>query len=882
MGRGFARIHGPIRYPRKSASQSSVAAVGCVRVFVVQVSWPLIYFVAYNRQDTGTRFVLQRWAMRRALLLCVFVLPLGLWAAAGAPAPLYMITYDHGGLILWGTDHFAERLRNAISWLDRYPSFKIGLDNEAYLYDYLAEKRPELLKELRGCLRKYAGRFGIGTCTYGQPLSQFINEESNIRQISYAIRADREHFGYTPSIYFMSEHAMHSQIPQILAGFGFKGAIMRTHFMMYGYNPTFNEPIGRWVGLDGSRIAAIPTYVGEGAEFGKTPIDNWILTRYPGPECSTTLEEFRDRFKHIQPLVATRADDSGLRREELVRQYEGRPEFKWLLVDELLNLFPEPAADLKTLPDDFKVRMPWGYCGNEIWNRSRQAEVRVLTAERLAAIGLANGGEDHEKKLQTAWKNLLVGQHHDVQIVGLLPDAREFLEESDKASTAVEDAALQFAAARMKTGGFAQVTVFNPLSWARRQWIEVDLSFHVKGEAKSLAVSQGGRVVPSVVLRANRFSDGSFLDARLAFAADVPGLTLAAYSVGSMPESSSRDWPRINVDPAALRITTPYLDVQLDPNGGIASARDRKSGAQVFAAGRRSSFFAGTINGKESESRGRWTVETPGKPAPRAVAKEYGFIADIPYTLQLTFSADSPQIDCRAEFRFDGQRIGQVSDQQRDAVSAFVHEKKLRFKLFPAVGEKAVGVRDLPFAIAETTDRYVEGNYWTGLSDGKSGLAIFNRGTMGSVREADGGLSVPLTFAMYYIWGTRMLTGDYAYEFAFCPFLGDWRSNDLHRRALEYNFPAPFLKGTPGAGPLSDELRLLDIVSENVILSSLYSEGGRIYVRMYESQGRNGTVRVQGARLTEVDLLGNGSRAVTGLLDFRPWQIRTFRVGPGK
>ena len=43
----------------------------------------------------------------------------------------YMLTYDHGGLILWGSDHFTERLRNAISWLDKYKSSKIGLDNEA-------------------------------------------------------------------------------------------------------------------------------------------------------------------------------------------------------------------------------------------------------------------------------------------------------------------------------------------------------------------------------------------------------------------------------------------------------------------------------------------------------------------------------------------------------------------------------------------------------------------------------------------------------------------------------------------------------------------------------------------------------------------------------
>jgi hypothetical protein len=44
---------------------------------------------------------------------------------------LYMLTYDHGGLVLWGTEHFAKYLRNEISWLDRYPGFKIGLDNEA-------------------------------------------------------------------------------------------------------------------------------------------------------------------------------------------------------------------------------------------------------------------------------------------------------------------------------------------------------------------------------------------------------------------------------------------------------------------------------------------------------------------------------------------------------------------------------------------------------------------------------------------------------------------------------------------------------------------------------------------------------------------------------
>ncbi|MCJ7813405.1 hypothetical protein MUP95_08855, partial [bacterium] len=385
--------------------------------------------------------------------------------------PMYMLTYDHGGLILWGAEHFRERLRNAIEWLDRYPDFKIGLDNEAQVYDYLVEHEPELIQELQGYLEKYVGRFGIGTCTYGQPLSTFISEESNIRQIKYALEANQKYFGYKNTIYLMSEHANHAQMPQLLIGFGFEGAIMRTHFMMYGYNPTFNSPFGWWIGLDGSKIPTVPTYDGEGSEFGKTPIDNWILTRYPGPECDISLDDFRKQFAHIDPLLATRADDSGLRREDLLKEYSGNPNFRWILLDELMDLYPEPEDEFITTPNDFVVRMPWGYCGNEIWNTSREAEVQVLTAERLSAFEYLLGGNNYEEQLETAWKHLLLAQHHDVQIVGLLPDARTHIPASYEISKQVSDGALAFAAKHMKSEGFKQVTVFNPVSWNRTQWI---------------------------------------------------------------------------------------------------------------------------------------------------------------------------------------------------------------------------------------------------------------------------------------------------------------------------------------------------------------------------------------------------------------------------
>jgi hypothetical protein len=709
----------------------------------------------------------------------------------------------------------------------------------------------------------------------------FINEESNIRQISYALEADRRHLGCAPDVYLMSEHAMHSQIPQILRGFGFTGSIMRTHFMMYGYNPTFNVAIGWWVGLDGSRIATIPTYVGEGAEFGRTTKDNWILTRYPGPECDTPLEKFREDFAHIKPLLASRADDASLRREELVRKYEGKEQYRWLLLEEIFPTFPPPKRELKTVPNDFHVRMPWGYCGNEIWNTSRRAEVDVLTAERLAAIEHLLGGSDHESEVTEAWKNLLVAQHHDVQICGLLADARKFLRASLTASGCVKDACLRYVASGMKGGKMAQVTVFNPHSWSRKEWIDVHVSL-TKGAAKMLRVRHGKEAVPAALLSADRYSDGSIQDAHMAILADVPALGFVSYSLVPTQDKLLQKSTGIEIDTDNLCITTPHILVRFNQQGGIHSLLERSTGKSLLKSGRRSGFFAGKIDGRSCESKGLWVLEPGRNGAPWAVARECGVIGSIPYTLEIVLRADSLRIDCRVRFQFQGQKIGRLSDNKRDSKSGFVHEEKLRFKIFPAVGDDTVGVRDLPFAVAETSDRYINGLYWTALTDGSKGLAIFNRGTMGSVHEVDGGFSVPLAYAMYYVWGTRMLNGDFTYEFSLYPFSGDWREADLHRRALEYNFPCVAVCTAPGDGRLGRDLCLLEAGSSDVVVSALYNKEGKSYVRMYKHQGRDSRALLRylsgKARLTEVDLAGRESEVVSGSLTFRPWQIRTVRI----
>ena len=793
----------------------------------------------------------------------------------------YMLTYDHGGLILWGSEHFRERLKNATEWLDKYPSFKIGLDNEAQIYDYFAENEPQMLNELKTLLQKYKGRFAIGSCTYGQPLSQFINDESNVRQIQYALNAERKYFNYRPPVYLMSEHAMHSQIPQLIKSFGFDGAIMRTHFMMYGYNPTFNVPIGWWVGLNGSKIATIPTYVGEGAEFGKTPIDNWILTRYPGSDSKFSMEDYRRKFENIKPLLASRADDSGLRKEELVREYDKKPMFQWVLLDKLMGKYPQPTTDMVTQPNDFVVRMPWGYCGNEIWNDSRKAETSVLIAERLAAVEVLNGGKSHLQELDSSWKKLLLAQHHDIQICGLLPEARKLLPVSIRTSEQSISESMTYFAENMAGVGIRQVTVFNPLSWKQTRWIFATVGLN-KGEAKNFAAKCGEKIIPVNIITSNKLSDGSILEARIAFKAELPPLSVTSFSIVSAVETEKPAPSSIHTDENSMVTTTPYYEIKLSNEGGLTSIKDVKTGQFITKTSNRSAFFEGTIDGVDCLSGGKWIIQKSGESTPWVKMVEYGFISNIPYQFEMTFYEDNPRIDCKVRFDFNGQKIGLLSENLRDGHSPFVHDQKLRFKFFPQIDTTAVGIRDLPFAIAETKDRNVEGNYWTALSDGKSGVAFFNKGTMGSIREKDNSFSIPLAYAMYYVWGTRMLTGPFAYEFALLPFAGNWKEADLNRKALEYSFQVPMLESKPSRGKLGNNVNSFTINAEkDVILTGLFPVKDGIVARFFKSDDVAPETSIQfekrGSKMMETNLVGKLMKECNGKIDFKPWEIKTFQ-----
>ena len=774
---------------------------------------------------------------------------------------LYILTYEHGGYVLWG-DVVKPRLKKIFEWMEKYPKLKIGLDYESFTFDEFSRCDPEIVDMISELLKKYPDRVGLGATTYGQPLSLTISEESNARQLTYAVKTNKEFFGITPNVYAISEFALNNQTPQLIKNCGYDAAILRSHVMGYGYPRTFDSAWGRWIGKDGTEIPAVPTYDKQGRGFNCTTVDNWILSRWP-KDTKISLDDFEEMFEKYSPLLASRYDDLCQDVEEGIAYAETKDNVEYLLLEDIPELYGEAKDELATTDNDFHVQMPWGYCGNEIFNGVRKSEVACVQAEILNAFAVMLGGAEQREKLDEAWKYALVAQHHDVTICGLLDLARRFIPSSLSASDYVKAESLKVIAEKLASHDNESVLAVNTNSFAIDEWVDF--------EGKKLRI----KLAP-----------------------------LTAALIEESEEKYAFSW-----DGEQEILSTPFYKIKLT-DCGIAYV-DTADGRIVDNGDEK--LFSAYIDDKLCFSDGKWTVSTD---ACSAFAVYEGKIGSVPFKFEMNLNGNNPRIDCRTEFEVRGEHIGKLGEKmglkKSLTVEGHMHESKLCLNLNLCLDENRRMVRDLPYSISDwsgdiriTEDYWYKedlilidktvspeesfrnstqfnGIYWLAMRDGKKGLAVMNRGCMGAAVNGNR-LSVPLVYANSYMCGTKMLDGVYDDEFSLMPFDASLSDSQLHKKALAYAYQPAVIRIEKGNGTLpSFTAAKLEANGGEVILTTVYPENGVLLARFCNYSNSDAVADFSSAVGTvcaETDLLGNEKAPITdGKLSFRPWEIKTVRI----
>ena len=290
--------------------------------------------------------------------------------------------------------------RVAAALCEQYDAFVFN-HNESLLYQWIEEYEPALFEQIRELVQK--GRWHIMGGWFVQPDCNIPHGESIVRQISVGRRYFSEKFGAAPTTAINFDPFGHSRgIVQIMAQSGYDSYIICRPF-----HPVPGADRFVWKGFAGSEVRVL-----------------WMPGLYNSP-LGGADKRIRDIMEHQI------AEENGAVLWG-VGDHGGGPSREDL---EKISAMIKSSADVELVhatPEEF-----FAACKDEHWPEydkslqhtmvgcyssqvrikqlHRKLENELLAAEKMLASASAQGLVEYpEKELDTAWKDLMFAQFHDV------------------------------------------------------------------------------------------------------------------------------------------------------------------------------------------------------------------------------------------------------------------------------------------------------------------------------------------------------------------------------------------------------------------------------------------------------------------------------------
>ena len=341
-------------------------------------------------------------------------------------------------------------------------------------FERLAAEAPDVLAALRDAIG--AEHVEIVGGTYGLPVGLFHGGESSVRQRVFGVRVARRLLGTTPRVALEAQFGCFPQLPQILAGCGFRGAgLTYARTWSAPQVPLEAHPLVQWKGLDGTRL---PTLAHTAGWLGPFPGELERVRRdgLPGPDAAGGQPLVLLQWFELGVEPGWPADAKGVLSGLRALQSEPGLRIEAPGASELIERLaqagepPERASDLDQLYHGASL----GKNGDYVPRYSRMAEEQLVAAEAAATLASLFGRPYAgwtvypSWELEEAWRDLLVAQSQDVHeregLVGSVGE-RSF-ERSLGLSGVCLQRSLSYLAGRAGALEGSSL-VFNPLGWTR-------------------------------------------------------------------------------------------------------------------------------------------------------------------------------------------------------------------------------------------------------------------------------------------------------------------------------------------------------------------------------------------------------------------------------
>lgn len=809
--------------------------------------------------------------------------------------PMHMIGNAHLDPVwLWqwqeGFQEAKATFRSALDRLAEYDDF-VFTSSSAAMYEWIERNEPGMFEEIRA--RVAEGRWVLCGGWWLQPDCNLPSGESFVRQGLYGQRYFLDKFGTSATVgYNPDSFGHHGMLPQILKKSGMDA------YVFMRPQPHEKELPGRlfrWQSDDGSEVLAfrIPFEYTRG---GGALDDHIARCAAEGPQS----------FDHVMCFYGVGNHGGGPTKAniESIQSASGKNGMPELVFSDPVRFFAEvdPQWPLPVVHDELQMHAVGCYSvhsGIKRWNR--EAENRLLVAEKFAAVAKDVAAQPYPADFGDAWKQVLFNQFHDIlagtSIEPAYDDAREMHGYAMTIAASGLNYALQALSWRIgitAEDGMTPIVVFNPNAWPVRA--NAELQFGHPGQVgqstlrgDEILLDDEGRRVPMQVVQsqaATRFRQ------RISFMADLPALGYRVYRVvadAAAPALPPAAMAEAGGSGAVAVVENDRYRLRIDPaTGWIASLFDKTAGVEAFSGPAAKPVVLRDRSDTWGHGVTRYDEEIGVFTATSVRLVEHGPVKSV-----LRVVSEYGQSTLTQDFIVRaGDAVIEV------AVKVDWRERFQLLKLrYPVNAADPVATYEIPYGhiVRETSGDEEPGQNWVDVSgiapiagrpegqgDGGSayGVSLLNDGKYAF--DVNGStISMTVLRSPAYAHHDPFVIDedrDYAiidqgiqrFSYALLPHQGTWKEAGTVRRAAELNQRAIPLVETYHDGPLPLAASFLDVNHDAVIVAAIKKaeDGDDLIVRCYESLG----AAASGAEIS-LPHLGRVIRA-----DFGPCEIKTFRV----
>ncbi|MGB3535465.1 MAG: alpha-mannosidase [Microcoleaceae cyanobacterium] len=761
------------------------------------------------------------------------------------------------------------------------------------LFAWIEVHRPDLFEKIVEKVR--AGTWEIAAGLWVEPELNIISAESIVRQILYGQLYVKEKFGNISEVAWLPDSfGFCWQLPQLLRQGGIRYFV--TQKLRWNDTTEFPYEVFWWQGLDGTRIFSfMSAFIGQ--EIDPIKMANYAI-------------DWQNKTKLNSALWLPGVGDHGggptrdmLEVSQRWQQSTFFPDLEFIPAKDYLRQLEVEAESLPVWQDELYLEFHRGcyttHADQKRWNR--YCERLLYQAELWAAIATLRTEAVYPKMaLETAWKQVLFNQFHDIlpgsAIAEAYLDANQAWQEAQESAEAILDSALSAIATHLPLpsppAGLTEampIWVFNALNWSC-------------SEVVSLPISQPGQIydIEGDAIETQNCSN------RLLFkACGVPSIGYKLY--WWMPERGYRaeytphfiksvsdlveDVNIIRKHGENYYLENQFLQVFVDAEtGDIQRIFDKVNYREVLQSGggNQLQFFQDT-----GQYWDAWNIDPNYKnfPLQTATLKDIHWITQGKVEKRLRII----RVWGKSEFCQD-YVLQQDSNILKIETTVNWQDTHVLVKVaFPITINADFATTEIPAGVMSRTTKpqtdvekakwEIPALNWVDLGDEEYGISLLNNCKYGyDIKPSQ----IRLTLLRGSTWpDPKADIGQHHFSYGIYPHAGSWKTANVVQRGYEFNQPLsvnslPAINHSQINHKSVGEGSFFDLQSDHLILMALKQseQDPKAWIfRCYECHGEAETLVLQNQlNLTIVDSVNLLEQPIESSIQIQPWQIASFKM----